>query len=75
MRRAGADHGSASQQPHETLWMDGIADREEVAHFHGALGVVAGSPGQRRAFAEDQPVIYRADFTDGSSAILTATVP
>jgi hypothetical protein len=42
------------------------------------LGAVAGSPGQRRAWTSgdaEARVIYRAFFTDGSSAILTTLVP
>jgi hypothetical protein len=42
------------------------------------LGAVAGSPGQRRAWASadaSAQVIYLAFFTDGTSAILRVTVP
>jgi len=42
------------------------------------LAFVRGSPGQRRAWASNATipsVIYRALFSDGSEAILTATIP
>jgi hypothetical protein len=42
------------------------------------LGAVAGSPGQRRAWTSGDTsaqVIYRATFTDGSTAIVSTAVP
>ena len=42
------------------------------------FNAVAGSPDQRRAWAIGDPfarLVYRASFTDGSTAILSTAVP
>jgi hypothetical protein len=54
-----------------------IVPGKEIQHFD-VLGAVAGSPGQRRAWTTGDAsarVIYRAQFTDGTSAILGTAVP
>jgi hypothetical protein len=46
--------------------------------YFDVLGVVAGSPGQRRAWSTGDAsarVIYQEQFTDGTSAILSTAVP
>jgi hypothetical protein len=48
-----------------------------LKHFK-LLGAISGSPGQRRAFAVGDPnpeVIWLGTFLDGSTAILTTTIP
>jgi hypothetical protein len=50
----------------------------KVLRTFSILGVVPGSPGQRRAWREGTPVpviAWRATFTDGSTAILTTALP
>jgi len=39
------------------------------------LSVVPGSPAQTRSYNNAGQIIYRANFTDGTEAILTKTLP
>jgi len=60
------------------LFREGDMVSGKVLRTFDLLESVSGSPGQRRAWAEGDPtprVIWRAYFTDGSSAILTTTIP
>jgi uncharacterized delta-60 repeat protein len=55
---------------------DSFAGR--IVRDFDALGSVAGSPGQRRAWTtgdESGRVIYRVSFTDGTSAIVSTAIP
>jgi hypothetical protein len=40
-----------------------------------ALSAVPGSPAQRRSFAGDGQIVYRAFFTDGSQAVVKVQLP
>jgi hypothetical protein len=59
------------------LFREGDMIQQRKLSSFNVLGVVNGSPGQRRAFAEggEPAVVWRGFFTDGSSAILKTTVP
>jgi uncharacterized delta-60 repeat protein len=62
----------------QLMFREGDAmDGKKLKSFN-LLGSVAGSPGQRRAWTAGDPsrrVIYRATFTDGTSAIRVTAIP
>jgi hypothetical protein len=60
------------------LVREGNTVKGKVLRGFRVLETVPGSPDQRRSWTDGDPaatVIYLASFTDGTSAILTTTVP
>jgi hypothetical protein len=59
------------------LFREGDVIEGKTLLTFNVLGVVAGSPGQRRAWSEtgNPAFIWRGFFSDGSSAIIKTTVP
>ena len=61
----------------KALFREGDVINGRTLSSFNVLGIVNGSPGQRRAWTESaEPALaWRAFFTDGSSAIVKTTVP
>jgi hypothetical protein len=49
--------------------------QEKTLRAFTILSVVPGSPAQTRSFNNNRHIIYRAQFTDNTQAVLTKTLP